>query len=196
MILMSRNIFNDASQFSFTDTGSLLGNGKFGHIGNFGKRPIKVIQSAWGGDQKLGCQKSDIAIATIDAKKRNNKTLWSFTRYRSEVIEWIINNQFGRRNLSSYIRTTLALRLESEIAGRAKKNQKSAGGAVPQKSAEAVETRKELAKLAGVSHNTVDKVKKIELVASLKTKEALAKGEMHFQFNQNYQKYQMYHFPP
>jgi len=198
MILMSRNIFNDASQFSFTDTGSLLGNGKFGYIGNFGKRPIKVIQSAWGGDQKLGCQKSDIAIATIDAKKRNNKTLWSFTRYRSEVIEWIIRNQFGRRNLSSYIRTTLALRLESEIAGRAKKNFGFRTD-LPQNSAKgykSIETRKELAKLAGVSHNTVDKVKKIELVASPKTKEALAKGEMHFQFNQNYQKYQMYHFPP
>jgi hypothetical protein len=194
---MSRNIFNDASQFSFTDTGSLLGNGKFGYIGNFGKRPIKVIQSAWGGDQKSGCQKSDIAIATIDAKKRSNKTLWSFTRYRSEVIEWIIRNQFGRRNLSSYIRTTLALRLESEIAGRAKKNQaRKPADFVKQNSAEQTETRKELAKLAGVSHNTVDKVKKIELVASPKTKEALAKGEMHFQFNQNYQKYQMYHFPP
>jgi len=106
------------------------------------------------------------------------KTIENKFKDRSEVIEWIIRNQFGRRNLSSYIRTTLALRLEAEIAGRAKKNQKFAGGAVPQKSAEAVETRKELAKLAGVSHNTVDKVKKIELVASPKTKEALAKGEI------------------
>ena len=193
MILMSRNIFNDASQFSFTDTGSLLGNGKFGHIGNFGKRPIKVIQSAWGGDQKSGCQKSDIAIATIDAKKRSNKTLWSFTRYRSEVIEWIINNQFGRRNLNSYIRATLALRLESEIAGRAKKNQLKG---VRTTLSKGIDTKEEIAKKANTSRTNITKVKKIELVASPKTKEALAKGEMHFQFNQNYQKYQMYHFPP
>ena len=125
------------------------------------------------------------------------KTIENEFKDRSEVIEWIIRNQFGRRNLSSYIRTTLALRLESEIAGRAKKNQaRKPADFVKQNSAEQTETRKELAKLAGVSHNTVDKVKKIELVASPKTKEALAKGEMHFQFNQNYQKYQMYHFPP
>ena len=107
------------------------------------------------------------------------KTIENEFKDRSEVIEWIIRNQFGRRNLSSYIRTTLALRLESEIAGRAKKNQaRKPADFVKQNSAEQTETRKELAKLAGVSHNTVDKVKKIELVASPKTKEALAKGEI------------------
>jgi N6-adenosine-specific RNA methylase IME4 len=100
------------------------------------------------------------------------KTIENEFKDRSEVIEWIIRNQFGRRNLSSYIRTTLALRLESEIAGRAKKNQaRKPADFVKQNSAEQTETRKELAKLAGVSHNTVDKVKKIELVASPKTKE-------------------------
>ena len=107
------------------------------------------------------------------------KTIENEFKDRSEVIEWIIRNQFGRRNLSSYILTTLALRLESEIAGRAKKNQaRKPADFVKQNSAEQTETRKELAKLAGVSHNTVDKVKKIELVASPKTKEALAKGEI------------------
>ena len=49
----------------------------------------------------------------------------------------------------------MEIRLGSEIAARAKANQKAAGGAVPQKSAEAVDTRKELAKLAGVSHDTI-----------------------------------------
>ena len=53
-------------------------------------------------------------------------------------------------------RTKLALRLEDTIAARAKANQQHAGGAVPQKSAEAVETREEIAKLAGVSRDTVD----------------------------------------
>ena len=112
--------------------------------------------------------------------KLSFKTIENKFKDRSEVIEWIIRNQFGRRNLSSYIRTTLALRLESEIAGRAKKNFGFRTD-LPQNSAKgykSIETRKELAKLAGVSHNTVDKVKKIELVASPKTKEALAKGEI------------------
>ena len=35
---------------------------------------------------------------------------------RSHAEEWIIRNQFGRRNLSAYVRTQLALRLEKTIA--------------------------------------------------------------------------------
>jgi len=55
----------------------------------------------------------------------------------------------------------LAIRLGSEITARAKANQKtSTGGKNPQliqKSGEAVNTDKELAKLAGVSHDTISK---------------------------------------
>lgn len=52
----------------------------------------------------------------------------------------------------------LALRLEDEIKARAKENQGSRNDLnIPQKSAKSTETRKELAKLAGVSHekNTI-----------------------------------------
>ena len=49
------------------------------------------------------------------------------------------------------IRGELALKRKHIIAAKAKENQKRSGGAVPQKSAEPVETRKELAKIAGVS---------------------------------------------
>ena len=101
---------------------------------------------------------------------------------RSEAIEWIIRNQFGRRNLDAYQRTRLALRLEEAIAARAKANQKGGQGGVllSQKSAEAnhVETREEIAKLAGVSRDTVDKVKQIERKAAPEVKQALAKGEI------------------
>ena len=41
------------------------------------------------------------------------------------------------------------------IATKAKENQVKSGGAVPQISAEPIETRKELAKVAGVSHDTI-----------------------------------------
>lgn len=81
---------------------------------------------------------------------------------RSHAEEWIIRNQFGRRNLSAYVRTQLALRLEETVAARAKANQRKSGGAVPKKSAEPVETRQEIAKVANVSHDTVAKVKKID----------------------------------
>jgi hypothetical protein len=102
---------------------------------------------------------------------------------RSSAIEWIIRNQFGRRNLSPYERTRLALRLEEAIAGRAKANQSKFTGnqhvAVPQNSAEVhIETREEIAKLAGVSRDTVDKVKQIEKSAAPEIKEALANGEI------------------
>ena len=55
-------------------------------------------------------------------------------------------------------RGELALKRKHIIAAKAKKNQKRSGGAVPQKSAEPVETRKELAKIAGVSHDTIARV--------------------------------------
>jgi hypothetical protein len=105
---------------------------------------------------------------------------------RSCVIEWIICNQFGRRNLSAYQRTKLALRLEETIAARAKANKEQSGkehgiGKVPQNSAKPItpiETREEIAKLAGVSRDTVDKVKQIEKSAAPEIKQALSKGEI------------------
>lgn len=48
----------------------------------------------------------------------------------------------------------LALRLKPIIQEKAKENQIKSGGAVRQKSAQPVKTRDELAKLAGVSHDT------------------------------------------
>lgn len=103
---------------------------------------------------------------------------------RSEAVEWIIRNQFGRRNLSAYERTKLVLRLEDAIAERAKAHQslsEGRGQKGPQISAnlnQPIETREELAKLAGVSHDTVAKVKKIEAKGTPELKAKLAKGEI------------------
>ena len=87
---------------------------------------------------------------------------------REAVIEWIILNQFGRRNLPAHERARLALRLKPVIAEKAKEQQLSSlkqGNAVPQNSAKRetpIETRQELAKIAGVSHDTIAKVEHIE----------------------------------
>lgn len=99
---------------------------------------------------------------------------------RDAVIEWIIKNQFGRRNLPLYERARLALRLKPVIAERAKENQvRTAENRVSQISAkQAVDTRQEIAKAAGVSHDTIAKVEKIEANASEETKEALRRGEL------------------
>ena len=114
----------------------------------------------------------------------------------SEVKEWIIKTQFGRRNLSAYDRSKLALALESEIAKRAKVNQverkgKQAGASL-QNSAklDSLDTRNELATIAGVSHDTIAKVKLIEQKATSEIKQQLAKQEIsinaaHLQITRN-----------
>ena len=95
------------------------------------------------------------------------------------VKEWMILNQFGRRNLSNYQRSVLALQLEDVFRAKAKEKQKEAGGAVPQISAKApIETRKELSKVAAVSHDTIAKVKKIQEKAPEEIKAKLSTGEV------------------
>jgi hypothetical protein len=104
---------------------------------------------------------------------------------RSHAEEWIIRNQFGRRNIAAYVRTQLALRLKETIAKRANQNQRGGrgGSLLSAKSPEArIDTREKIAKTAGVSSNTVSKVEKInaaekagkvdaETVAKLRTGE-------------------------
>lgn len=98
------------------------------------------------------------------------------------VKEWMILNQFGRRNLSNYQRSVLALELESLFREKAKENQaiQFKGNSLKQKSAEVkpIETRKELAKVANVSHDTIAKVKVIEAKAPEEVKAKLQTGEV------------------
>lgn len=107
----------------------------------------------------------------------------------NEVKEWMILNQFGRRNLSNYQRSILALQLEDVFKEKAKENLKLSEGKGKQKSAEVkvepIETRKELAKVAQVSHDTIAKVKVIEAKAPEEIKEKLSSGEV--SINQVYQ---------
>jgi N6-adenosine-specific RNA methylase IME4 len=104
----------------------------------------------------------------------------------NDVREWMILNQFGRRNLSSYQRSVLALQLESVFSAKAKEKKKEAGGAVRQKSDKPeIDTKKELAKVANVSHDTIAKVKKIEAIATPEVKAKLSTGEV--SINQAYQ---------
>jgi len=96
---------------------------------------------------------------------------------------WMINNQFGRRNLSNYQRSVLALEMESVFSEKAKENLKLNGGnqyAPLQKSAKVqpIDTRKELAKTASVSHDTIAKVKVIQAKATEEVKEKLSSGNL------------------
>ncbi|ARC85669.1 hypothetical protein U732_1091 [Clostridium argentinense CDC 2741] len=138
-----------------------------------------------------------------------------------EVKQWIIKNQFARRNISSYQRSILALQLKESISKKAKVNQSLAGGdkksegvkSLSQKSEEAIKeneesvletlpkainnkgeslsstlaetenqkrkrveepinTREEIAKIAGVSGRTISKVETIEKEAPEVIKDA------------------------
>tara|TARA_B110000908_G_C10219427_1_gene434540 strand:- start:500 stop:1789 length:1290 start_codon:yes stop_codon:yes gene_type:complete len=95
------------------------------------------------------------------------------------VKEWMILNQFGRRNLSNYQRSVLALELEDVFSIKAKENQVRKPNSVPQISAKQnVDTRKELSKVASVSHDTIAKVKKIQEKAPEEVKAKLRTGEV------------------
>lgn len=104
------------------------------------------------------CQKNNITFQTKE------KMFLS----EDEAVEWIIRNQFGRRNLSKADRALLALELEETIKKKAKENQKQYFGnqhsGLSPKSAKVhkhIDTREEVAKIAGVAPDTVGKVKKI-----------------------------------
>jgi len=92
---------------------------------------------------------------------------------------WMIYNQFGRRNLSNYQRSVLALELEDVFKLKAKENQGKRTD-ISQISVEskAIDTQKEVAKIANVSHDTIAKVKKIQAVAIPEVKEKLNTGQM------------------
>ena len=92
---------------------------------------------------------------------------------RADAIAWIINNQLGRRNLSAYDRSLLALKLKPTIAEKAKERQ-----TLGLKSDEGGRTDKTLGKIAGVGKDTIHKVETIEKKASDKTKQLVREGKL------------------
>lgn len=120
---------------------------------------------------------------------------------RDDVKLWMIRNQLARRNISDAMRVVLNLKLKPVLAAKAKENQKLSPGqpekglqnsanlkdkpadSVPQNSAkrEAVEkldTRAEIAKASGVSHDTVHKVEAVMAKAEEPVKAKMLAGEI------------------
>ncbi len=94
---------------------------------------------------------------------------------RNDVCIWMIQNQFGRRNLGNYTKSSLSLKLEEYFREKAKENliksaemtnTKIGNSTGCQKSdnplIEKIDTKKELSKIAGVSYDTIYKVKEIQ----------------------------------
>jgi hypothetical protein len=85
---------------------------------------------------------------------------------RDEVVLWILENQKGRRNMSRFQWAEVILKRRNSIATIAKEHQRMGGGSIYQKSDKPVHTLKILAKLAGISHDTMYKVSYILTTAA------------------------------
>jgi len=114
------------------------------------------------------CQKHDIPFTTTEKQFDNI----------NEAKEWMINNQFSRRNLPLYQRSVLALKLKPLIAERAKINMATQTKQGYHNCDEAVNTNNEIARQAGVSHNTIARVEKIEEQAPEEVKAKLRSGDI------------------
>lgn len=103
---------------------------------------------------------------------------------RDAALVWIINNQFGRRNLNPMQRAELALKLKPLLAKQAKDNQRlSCGHGVKgsQNSGNlngSIDTDRALAKVSGVSHDTISRVNRIVAKGVPELAEAARKGEV------------------
>lgn len=106
---------------------------------------------------------------------------------RSEVKLWMLRNQLGRRNLNSFQRSEMALKLKDTVAELSEKRMRAGvkveadpGEIFPQ-GPEKGRTLDKLGKLAGVSGRTLRKVETIIENADEDTKNELRKGKKKIQ---------------
>lgn len=105
-----------------------------------------------------------------------------------DALLWVVRNQLGRRNLTPYMRAELALMGKEALMKAAFENQSAwwaKDGKIPGvpvlpnlAEPEPLNTREEVAKLAGVSHGTISKVEHIQKNAAPAVVEAVRKGEV------------------
>ena len=121
------------------------------------------------------CLKHNIKFQTTTIEFLNNE----------EAKRWVVKNQLGRRNLTYYERASLVLQLEYLIKDEARKNQLATlkQSTVSQNSDKRekqlkIHTDKYLAKISGVSHDTIAKVRKIENCADDEMKMKLIKNKL------------------
>jgi len=122
------------------------------------------------------CRELDIPFNTVE------KTFAD----ESVAIEYILLNQLARRNLFDVDRGRLTLLLKETMAARALKNHSLNGGDKKSEIAksacpnldtpiEKIDTKKELAKIAGLSHGTLAKIEKVDREAPAILSQAMGK---------------------
>lgn len=113
-----------------------------------------------------------------------------------EAMEWAWSNQKNRRNLNKYELAQIALKFKPVIEAKAKKNQGKRNDLtfvrsltnvedknhklchMPDEPIKSIDTKKELAKIAGVSHDTIHKVEVIETQAPEDIKKQAKSGNL------------------
>lgn len=102
---------------------------------------------------------------------------------REAVIIWMLQNQLGRRNLNNFQKGELALKYAPYVEQLSRQGKKA--DSQPdffqrsgRSETEGVGTDKKLAKMTGVSHDTIHKVRKLSALADEETKDKLRRGEM------------------
>jgi len=113
------------------------------------------------------CKNHNIKFKTKEIKLKDKR----------EAEAWIIKNQFARRNLSALDRSLLALKLEELLKKESKENLSKAGRGEPVPISAQVKTRDKIAKIAGVGHDTIAKVKVIKVEATEEQKNEIRKGD-------------------
>ncbi|MBQ1490553.1 MAG: hypothetical protein IIZ39_01225, partial [Blautia sp.] len=99
---------------------------------------------------------------------------------KEEAKLWILELSLGRRSLTKYQRTKLALRYEAVWKEEAEKRMKEGKDPVHHgaQGSEKGRTRDKIAAMAGVSHKYVDQVKRLEADADEETKAKLERDEI------------------
>lgn len=97
---------------------------------------------------------------------------------------WMLEHQLARRNLNGYQRSELVLRFEPMLKEQARKNQGTRNDLNPNFRQNSVESStaafsdRKMAKMAGVSHDTIRKVRTIKNEGDEETKRRLRTGEL------------------
>lgn len=99
-----------------------------------------------------------------------------------DVMLWMIDNHLARRSVSDFQRGMLALRKKAILSARVKAQKKAESEASPEGAPEPaperppLATREEIAKVAGISSNTVSRIEKIQKTATPELVEAVRTG--------------------
>lgn len=103
---------------------------------------------------------------------------------RDDAVVWIIRNQLGRRNLTDFVKVELAMRMATAVEAKAKSNMVKGGG--DKRSGlinrsdpiTPILTRQEIAKAAGVSMGTVERVRVIKARGVPELQDAARTGDI------------------